>query len=72
MKLAIISDEVAQDFDQVIHSVGYPGPPTQPAGEVESNWIIPLMVGHAVQGGDVNGAVEWATQKVEAIYSKYS
>src|SRR5579859_4678323 len=62
---------VLQDFDQVIHSVGYPGPPTQAAGEVESNWIIPLMVGRAVNDGDINGAVEWASQKVEAIYAKY-
>jgi multiple sugar transport system substrate-binding protein len=62
---------VLQDFDQVIHSVGYPGPPTPAAGEVESNWIIPLMVAHAVTDGDVNGAVDWATQKVEAIYAKY-
>jgi len=62
---------VLQDFDQVIHSVGYPGPPTPAAGEVESNWIIPLMVARAVNDGDVNGAVEWATQKVEAIYAKY-
>ena len=60
-----------QDFDQVIHSVGYPGPPTPAAGEVESNWIIPLMVARAVTDNDVNGAVEWATQKVEAIYAKY-
>jgi multiple sugar transport system substrate-binding protein len=63
---------VLQDFDQVIHSVGYPGPPTAAAGEVESNWIIPLMVARAVNDGDVNGAVEWATQKVQAIYDKYT
>ena len=62
---------VLQDFDQVIHSVGYPGPPTPAAGEVESNWIIPLMVARAVNDGDVNAAVEWATQKVDAIYAKY-
>jgi hypothetical protein len=29
------------------------------------------MVGRAVQDRDVNGAVDWATQKVEAIYAKY-
>jgi hypothetical protein len=63
---------VLQDFDQVAKSVGYPGPPTPPAGEVESNWIIPLMVGRAVQDGNIDGAVEWATQRVEAIYAKYS
>jgi len=62
---------VLQDFDQVIHSVGYPGPPTPAAGEVESNWIIPLMVARAVNDGDVNGAVEWGTQKIQAIYAKY-
>jgi multiple sugar transport system substrate-binding protein len=62
---------VLQDFDQVAKTVGYPGPPTEASGDVESNWIIPLMVGRAVQDRDVNGAVDWATQKVEAIYAKY-
>ncbi len=62
---------VLQDFDQVAKSVGYPGPPTPAAGEVESNWIIPLMVARAVVDGDVNGAAEWGTQKVEAIYAKH-
>ena len=74
--MAILGEEaklnVLQDFDQVIHSVGYPGPPTAAAGEVESNWIIPLMVARAVNDGDINGAVEWGTQKIEAIYSKYT
>jgi multiple sugar transport system substrate-binding protein len=63
---------ILQDFDQVIRAVGYPGPPTAAAGEVESNWIIPLMVARAVTDNDINGAVEWATQKVEAIYAKYA
>jgi multiple sugar transport system substrate-binding protein len=63
---------ILQDFDQVARAVGYPGPPTAAAGEVESNWIIPLMVAHAVNDNDINGAVEWATQKVEAIFAKYS
>jgi multiple sugar transport system substrate-binding protein len=62
---------VLQDFDQFAHTSGYPGPPTQAAGEVEANWIVPLMVGRAVQDGDVNGAVDWATQKIEAIYAKH-
>jgi multiple sugar transport system substrate-binding protein len=63
---------VLQDFDQVIHATGYPGPITSAAGEVESNWIIPLMVARAVNDGDVNAAVEWGTQKVQAIYDKYA
>jgi multiple sugar transport system substrate-binding protein len=59
-----------QDFDQVAHVAGYPGPPTAAAGEAEANWIVPLMVGLAVQNGDVNGAVDWAAQKLETIYAK--
>jgi multiple sugar transport system substrate-binding protein len=74
--MAILGEDaklsVLQDFDQVAKTVGYPGPPTPAAGEVESNWIIPLMVAHAVTDGDINAAVEWATQKVETIYSKYA
>ena len=63
-------DQALQDFDQVAHVAGYPGPPNAAAGEAEANWIVPLMVGMAVQNGDVNGAVDWATQKLEAIYAK--
>jgi hypothetical protein len=29
------------------------------------------MMARVVQDGDVNGAVEWATQKLEAIYAKH-
>ncbi|HYU20816.1 MAG TPA: hypothetical protein VEQ11_19185 [Chloroflexota bacterium] len=64
--------QILQDFDQAARVVGFPGPPTPAAAEVETNWIIPLMVAQAVQsGGNVEDAVGWATQKVEAIYSKY-
>ncbi|MBV9168596.1 MAG: extracellular solute-binding protein [Chloroflexi bacterium] len=63
---------VLQDFDQVARTVGYPGPPTAAAGEVESNWVIPLMVGRAVNDGNVEAAVEWATQKIQSIYAKYT
>jgi multiple sugar transport system substrate-binding protein len=59
-----------QDFDQFAHATGWPGPPSPSAGEVETNWIVPLMVGRAVQDGDVNGAVEWAASRVKAIYAK--
>jgi multiple sugar transport system substrate-binding protein len=59
-----------QDFDQYAHATGWPGTPTPSAGEVETNWIVPLMVGRAVQDGDVNGAVEWAAGRVKAIYAK--
>jgi multiple sugar transport system substrate-binding protein len=60
-----------QDFDQFAHAAGWPGPPNAAAGEAEANFIIPLMMGRLVQDGDVNGAVEWATQKLEAIYAKH-
>jgi len=60
-----------QDFDQVAHAAGWPGPPNTAAGEAEANFIIPLMMGRVVQDGDINGAVEWAQQKLEAIYAKH-
>jgi multiple sugar transport system substrate-binding protein len=60
-----------QDFDQFAHAAGYPGPPNNAAGEAEANFIVPLMMGRAVQDGDINGAVDWATQKLEAIYAKH-
>ena len=63
--------QVLQDFDQIARTLGYPGSPTPASGEVENNWIIPLMIGRAVQDGDVDGAVNWAQQKIEAIYAKY-
>src|SRR6185437_3404208 len=56
-----------QDFDKAARVVGHPGPPTPAAAEVEQNWIIPLMIGQAVQSENVDTAVEWATQKIEAI-----
>ena len=60
-----------QDFDKSARVVGHPGPPTSAAAEVEQNWIIPLMIGQAVQTENVDAAVDWATQKIEAIYAKY-
>jgi len=73
--MAIIGEdpklELLQDFDKAARVVGHPGPPTPAAAEVEQNWIIPLMIGQAVQTENVDAAVDWATQKVEAIYAKY-
>jgi len=63
---------VLQDFDAYAKSTGYPGPPTAAAGEVESNWIVPLMVARAVQDRNVEAAVDWAAQRVQSIYSKYA
>jgi multiple sugar transport system substrate-binding protein len=73
--MPIIGDDpklqILQDFDQAARVVGHPGPPTPAAAEVEQNWIVPLMIGQAVQSEDVEGAVKWAAGKVEAIYAKY-
>lgn len=63
--------EALQDFDKAARVVGNPGPPTPAAAEVEQNWIIPLMMGQAVNSENVDQAVDWATQKIEAIYAKY-
>ena len=59
-----------QDTDQFAHVAGWPGPPSAAAGEVESNWIVPLMVGRAVQDGNIDGAIEWAASRIQAIYAK--
>jgi multiple sugar transport system substrate-binding protein len=73
--MAIIGDDpklqLLQDFDQAARVSGHPGPPTPAAAEVEQNWIIPLMIGQAVQTENVDTAVDWATAKIEAIYAKY-
>jgi multiple sugar transport system substrate-binding protein len=63
--------EALQDFDKAARVAGNPGPPTPAAAEVEQNWIIPLMIGQAIQTENVDAAVDWATQKIEAIYAKY-
>ena len=74
--MAIIGEdpklELLQDFDKAARVVGHPGPPTPAAAEVEQNWIIPLMIGQAVQTENVDTAVDWATQKIEAIYARCS
>jgi len=59
-----------QDFHQLARVAGHPGPPTPAAAEVESNWIIPLMVGRAIQGGP-DDAAKWAQERVEQIYKKH-
>jgi multiple sugar transport system substrate-binding protein len=62
---------VLQDFDKLARTSGHPGPPTQAAAEVEANWIIPLMIGQAVQSKNVDEAINWAAGKIDAIYAKY-
>ena len=60
-----------QDFDQIARASGHPGPPSVAASEVESNWIIPLMIAQAVQTNNVNEAINWAEGKLAAVYDKY-
>jgi multiple sugar transport system substrate-binding protein len=73
--MPILADDpkyaVVQDVHESFRATGHPGSPTPAAGEVESNWIIPLMFAQAVQDGNVDGAVNWASGKIEAIYSKH-
>ena len=37
-----------QDFEQVARNSGHPGPPTPASAEVETNWIVPLMIGREI------------------------
>jgi multiple sugar transport system substrate-binding protein len=61
---------IVQDAHEIFQATGYPGQPTPAAGEVEGNWIVPLMVAKAVTENNVPGAIEWAEQKIKAIYDK--
>jgi multiple sugar transport system substrate-binding protein len=63
--------QVLQDFDQIARATGYPGLPTRAAAEVEQTWIIPLMIGQAVQSRKPDEAIDWAAGKIEAVYAKY-
>jgi multiple sugar transport system substrate-binding protein len=63
--------EVLQDFDQLARASGNPGSPTPASGDVDNNWIVPLMAARAVQDGNVDEAIRWADEKVQAIYAKY-
>jgi len=60
-----------QDFEQVARNSGFPGPPTPAAAEVEGNWIVPLMIGRALQSG-VDDAVSQATTRIEQIYRRHN
>jgi multiple sugar transport system substrate-binding protein len=60
-----------QDVLEYFYTTGHPGVPTPAAGEVDANWIVPLMVARAVQDGNVDEAANWGQQKLEAIYAKY-
>src|SRR5262249_10384351 len=63
--------EILQDAHEWTRFTGYPGPTTAAAGEVETNWTVPLMVARAVQDGNVDGAIGWAQGRIEAIYAKH-
>jgi multiple sugar transport system substrate-binding protein len=63
--------DVLQDAHEWTRFTGYPGPTTAAAGEVETNWVIPLMVARAVQDGNLDGAIGWAQGRIEAIYAKH-
>jgi multiple sugar transport system substrate-binding protein len=63
--------QIDQDASNYYKASGYPGKPTQAAGEVEANWIVSLMVARAIQDKNYNGAMEWAEQRIKAIYDKY-
>src|SRR5262249_9799561 len=73
--MPILSEEpkldVLPDAHEWTRFTGYPGTTTAAAGEVETNWIIPLMVARAVQDGNVDGAISWAQGRIEAIYAKH-
>lgn len=49
---------------------GFPGPPSAPASEAMSKYIIVDMYSKAIQGMEPKKAVEWAETELKAIYGK--
>ena len=64
--------ELLQDFDKAARVVGHPGPPTPAAGRSRAELDHPAddRAGRPDRATSTT-AVEWATQKIEAIYAKY-
>ena len=62
---------VLQDFLPLARTVGYPGPATAAAGQVNNTYVIPNMFAKAVTGQSADDAMAWAEEQIKAIYDKY-
>lgn len=62
--------ELLQDLGQYAATVGYPGPPTAAAGQVNNTYVIPNMFAKAVTGSTVDQAIAFAEEQIKSIYAK--
>ena len=63
--------EVLQDFGKYVQTIGYPGPATAAAGQVNNTYVIPDMFAKACTGMSSDDAMSWADQQIKAIYDKF-
>jgi multiple sugar transport system substrate-binding protein len=60
-----------QEYGRIARTLGFPGPPTRAAEEVQARFIIPDMFARAVTGASLQEAIEWAEAEISAIYRKH-
>ncbi|HEU5423683.1 MAG TPA: extracellular solute-binding protein [Nitrolancea sp.] len=63
--------QVLQDFLPLARTIGYPGPATAAAGQVNNTYVIPNMFAKAVTGSSADDAMAWAEEQIKAVYDKY-
>ena len=63
--------QLLQDVGQYAATVGYPGPPTSAAGQVNNTYVIPNMFAKAVSGAKPEQAIAAAEQEIKNIYQKF-
>ena len=57
-----------KDLPSAGRLMGYAGPPSQKAAEVQTKYIIVDMYAKAVQGMKPEDAVKWATGELTKVY----
>jgi len=59
-----------QNLAQYAAAIGYPGPVTKAAGEVNNTYVIPTMFQKVMQGTAIDKAVADAEEQIKQIYAK--
>ncbi len=62
--------QLLQDVGQYAATVGYPGPPTAAAGQVNNTYVVPNMFAKAVSGSKPEEAIAEAERQIRDIYQK--
>src|SRR5690606_20400755 len=59
-----------QDYAQIARTAGFPGPVTNTATNLVSQYVIPDMFARVATGTSVDAAVQWAVEQVRRIYGE--